>query len=88
MKKLVSLIELILYYIIGFLIFALVVSIVEFVFVLCLSNGAESLFELVVLNFKKCIRVYTIIFTIMYILNLIYSFISIKMLNQKLKQIK
>lgn len=88
MRRLTDLFEILLYYIVGFLIFSIIVSMVEYIFVLCLSDSTESLLELFNINLKKCIKVYTIIFVFMYLLNLIYGFISVKLLNEKLKQIK
>lgn len=88
MKKIKNLFEILLYYIIGFFVFSIIVSIVEYIFVLCLSDSPESVLELLSINFKKCSKIYTLIFICMYVLNLIYGFVSVKLLNENLKQIK
>ncbi len=88
MKKRSDVIEVILYYLIGFLIFFMIVSLVEYIFILHLSDSPESLIELVNINYKKCFKIYTFVFICMYVLNLIYGLIIVRVLNKKLKKIR
>ncbi len=88
MKKLTNILRLLLYFGLGYLLFNVVVSITEFVFLIILSNGKIEFWGLLLKGFKENLKVYTIIYFIIFVLNLLYNLISIKILNAKLNKIK
>ncbi len=88
MKKVLEFMKLVGLYIIGFVIFVIVVALVEFILLLCLSEGGGNFFNIFIEDIYECVGIYTIIFLIIFVINLICSFIITKKLNKKLNDIK
>ena len=85
MKRFINILKLILYFGLGYILFAVIISLIEFVFLNILSEEACHFGKLFLKSFKGNLSSYTITYLVIFILNLLYNLISIKILNAKLK---
>lgn len=88
MKRVLEFMKLLATYIICFVIFVIIVASIEFILLLCLSDGGGNFLKILIRNVYECIGFYTTIFLIIFAINLICSFIITKKLNKKLNDIK
>jgi len=88
MKNLVNILKLVLFYILGYLVFTFIIFLVEVILLNILSSGVSDIGELYLKSIKGNVLAYTITYLVIFILNLLYNFISIKILNAKLNKIK
>lgn len=88
MKNLINILKLILYFVLGYLVFTFVMFWVEVIFLNILSSGVNNIVELYLKSIKENLSIYTVTYLMIFILNLLYNFISIKRLNAKLNKIK
>lgn len=88
MKNLVNILKLVLFYILGYLVFTFIIFLVEVILLNILSSGVSNIGELYLKSIKGNVLAYTITYLVIFILNLLYNFISIKILNAKLNKIK
>lgn len=88
MKNLINILKLLLYFVLGYLLFTFIMFLVEVMMLNILSSGVRNIAGLYLKSIKGNLLIYTITFLVIFILNLIYNFISIKRLNEKLNKIK
>ena len=88
MKKVSNIIRLLLYFVLGYLLFTLLISFTQYLLSVFFSNAKYYFGELLKWNFKDYIGIYTILYLFIYVVNYMYITISVKRLNYKLKKIK
>ena len=88
MKNLINILKLVLYYILGYLVFTFIIFLVEVILLNILSSGVNNFGELYLKSINGNLLAYTITYLVIFIFNLLYNFISIKRLNAKLNKIK
>lgn len=76
-----------LYYFLGNIIFNILFTIVKTI-VINVIGGHELFIENLLLSFRETFIVYTIVFTLIVLINLIYRKYTINKLNEKLNKIK
>ena len=88
MKNLINILKLLLYFVLGYLLFTFIMFLVEVILLNILSSVVSDITGLYLKSIKGNILIYTITYLMIFILNLLYNFISIKRLNAKLNKIK
>lgn len=88
MRKIINILKLVLYFVLGYFLFSLMISLVEFVLLNILSDEVTNFMKLFLKSLKGNLKIYTITYLSIFILNILYNFISIKKLNAKLDKIK
>lgn len=88
MKRLVEFLKLLLYFVVGFLIFSGIVSLIEFVLLSILSNMEPNYIEILIKNARESFKTYVVVYLVIFALNLVYNIISVKLLNDKLNKVK
>lgn len=88
MKKLNTIFKLLLSFIIGYLLFTLIISFIDVVLLLKLSDETIHFSKLFLDALHQNISTYALIYLLIFLFNLIYSLISIKILNKNLSIIK
>lgn len=88
MKNLINILKLLLYFVLGYLLFTFIMFLVEVILLNILSSGVSDITGLYLKSIKGNVLIYTITYLMIFILNLLYNFISIKRLNAKLNKIK
>ena len=88
MKNLINILKLLIYFVLGYLLFTFIMFLVEVMMLNILSSGVRNIAGLYLKSIKGNLLIYTITFLVIFILNLICNFISIKRLNAKLNKIK
>ena len=88
MKKIFEFLKLFLFFITGYFFFSLIVSGIEIILLLSLSDSTISYTTLFIRNIKDSLPIYTYIFITLFIFNFICNFIFVKLLNKKLNQFK
>ena len=88
MQKIKNILKMILYFILGFLVFSGIVALVEFIFLNILSDMVPNYIDLFVRDVHKSLKVYCIVSLVVFVLNVLYNLISIKILNDKLNRVK
>ena len=83
MKNLINILKLVLYYILGYLVFTFIIFLVELILLNILSSGVNNFGELYLKSINGNLLAYTITYLVIFIFNLLYNFISIKRLNAK-----
>jgi len=80
-------IKLILYFIIGYMVFNIVFSITQ-VLILNILGANGNVLEILIENFYINVIIYTIIYIVIILLNFTYNKIIAKKLNEKLQKLK
>lgn len=88
MQKIKNILKMILYFILGFLVFSGIAALVEFIFLNILSDMVPNYIDLFVRDVPKSLKVYCIVSLVVFVLNVLYNLISIKILNDKLNRVK
>lgn len=88
MKRLVEFLKLLLYFVVGFLIFSGIVSLIEFVLLSILSNMEPNYIEILIKNARESFKTYVVVYLVIFALNIVYNIISVKLLNDKLNKVK
>ena len=88
MKKIITILKRLLYFFGGYIIFTIIVALIEFIFLTKLSNENPQFLTLLQKSVEENFEAYTCIFLTVFIINLIIVSIVTKMLNNKLRKIK
>ena len=88
MKNLINIFKLLLYFVLGYLLFTFIIFLVEILLLNILSSGATDIASIYLKSVKGNLLIYTVTYLVIFIFNLLYNFISIKRLNAKLNKIK
>ena len=88
MKKFVVVLKLIFYYLLGYVVFTNIISLVECFFLVKLSDGVVKYVDLFIKSVRSNLLSYSVVFLMILILNVLYNYVIIKKLNSKLSKIK
>ena len=88
MKKLIGALKVVGFYLIGYMIFTTIISLIEVVFLWKLSGGMFNATSIFTRSISNNWLIYTIVFVVILILNILYNYVSVKRLNYKLGKIK
>ena len=88
MKKFITVLKRLLYFFGGYIMFAVIVALIEFIFLIKLSSTTPQFLDLLKKNFTQNFEAYTCIFLTIFIINFIIVSIVTKILNNKLRKIK
>lgn len=88
MKRFVGILKLIFCYLLGYVVFATIISLVECFLLLKLSDGVVKYVDLFIKSARSNLVSYSVVFLMIFILNVLYNYIIIKKLNGKLSKMK
>ncbi len=88
MKKVVGALKLVRFYLIGYVIFTTIISLIEVFFLWKLSGGVFNLSSIITRNICNNWITYTIVFLVILAFNFLYNYVSVKRLNDRLKKMK
>ena len=88
MKKFVGVLKILLFYLIGYVIFTTIIFLIEVLFLWKLSGSVFNIHSILTRSFCGNWLSYSIIFVVILILNVLYNYISVRRLNEKLNKIK
>ena len=88
MKKFVGVFKILLFYMIGYIIFTTITFLIEVFFLWKLSGSVFNIHSILTRNFCGNWLSYSIIFVVILVLNVLYNYISVRRLNEKLNRIK
>ena len=88
MKKFINILKLLLYFVLGYLVFTFIMFLVEVILLTILSSGVSDIVGIYLKSVNGNLLIYTVTYLMIFLLNLLYNFISIKRLNAKLNRIK
>lgn len=88
MKGFVSILKLIFYYLLGYVVYVTIISLVECFFLVKLSDDVVKYVDLFIKSAKSDLGSYSVVFLMIFILNVLYNYIVIKKLNSKLGKMK
>lgn len=88
MKKKFVLLQLLISFTLGYLIFTFIVSGVEVIFLSMVGDVTNEVGKIIIRNFKSILVTYIITYLAIFLINLLINYISIKILNKKLEKIK
>ena len=88
MKKVIAILKRLLYFLGGYLMFAIIVALIEFIFLTKLSSEKPMFFSLLQKSLEENFEAYLYISLMIFIINLIFIAIVTKILNRKLNKTK
>lgn len=90
MKRFVGILKLMFYYLLGYVVFTTIISLVECLFLLKLGGDGVVIkyVDLFIKSARSNLASYSIVFLMIVILNVLYNYIIIKKLNKNLSKIK
>jgi len=88
MKKFVGILKILLLYLIGYAIFTFIIFLVEVLFLWRLSGSVFNVESIFFKSISEHLYTYSIVFFVILLANIIYNYVSVKRLNEKLKKIK
>lgn len=88
MKRFVGILKLIFCYLLGYVVFATILSLVECFFLIKLSDDVVKYVDLFIKSVRSNLGIYSIVFLMILILNVLYNYIIMKKLNSKLSKMK
>ena len=88
MKKIVGALKVLVFYLIGYVIFTTIISLIEVIFLWKLSGGVFNATSIFTRSISSNWSIYTIVFIAILIFNFLYNYVSVKRLNDKLKKMR
>lgn len=88
MKSFVGILKLIFCYLLEYVVFATIISLVECFFLVKLSESVVKYADLFIKSVRSNLVSYSVVFLMILILNVLYNYIIIKKLNSKLNKMK
>ena len=88
MKKFVGVLKIFLFYLIGYVIFTTIIFLIEVLFLWKLSGSVFNIHSILIRSYCGNWLSYSIVFVVILLFNILYNYISVRRLNEKLNKIK
>ena len=85
MKRFVGILKLIFYYLLGYVVFTTIISLIECIFLVKLSDGVVKYVDLLIKSARSNLVSYSVVFLMIFILNVLYNYITIKNESRRAK---